>query len=552
MHRRLKRIILHVLLVSACLAIRVAALPSTSIGPEPTGPADVPSWLGRVSWVGDLTLFGPDAGDWAIAAREVKQGGFPDIHRLPFYARLTAMVAEDAEDIVFAGFLVNILLSTTVVVMTYALGVSLFSPVVGLGAGILVAVSHELLDAQIKFGVDPSFCAVSLALLILLVATHHRHPAASALAGLAAGLTAMTHYLGIALAHVLATTLVFSPGNAWRRINRFAIFSLAAGFMVFLMLLPPYSEVTVTDTLQQYRAGITTHHERPDLDSSGYQSTFVLVLKELPRGLRRAHTSAVTVLTHQTGLGGWAATGLVGLGLGATLTGGRRITLRRRRRRRLRWVEICSVLVVLGLLVGLSAARGAARYQIFAIPILNILLCGGAWAGARLVVGVLTRPIGPWRMVLVKIGATAAALALPLWLAPDQFSNRPGLGPDLGRHAREVGQEIARRFPGDGLVMTHSQEVRYYSGRDACYFTGCPPRAVTRLDCMTHFSAMCGGRGDIPYHEVVGGGGGSRSKANKIVEEWVRERGVLEAEIRSDGSWSRIYRIEVESLPESR
>ena len=112
---------LHVVLVLIWIRFQaqVREYPDPSMLPSPPPP----DWWWRLGWVGDWVLFpGPDAGNWAMEMQNWISGLSLDRHRPPVFTMLGGLAASLFGDVVFAGHMVNHLLSLLLCLVTYALG----------------------------------------------------------------------------------------------------------------------------------------------------------------------------------------------------------------------------------------------------------------------------------------------------------------------------------------------------------------------------------------------------------------------------------------------
>lgn len=470
---------------------------------------DVPEWWWQYGTSSDFVLFGPDAGNWASNARALLEGGHLDLHRLPVYGWATAGMSLWTQDVVFGGHMANHLASTLTALVTYWIGRMTSGRGPALLAAFFVATSPDLLLSQQLYGVDPVF-GLSVVLLVAFTIWGTRGPAiAIVFAGMAAGATTATHYLGLLFPVPCALMLLFHQGR-WQRRIAGPLILLAVAFLTFRWFMEPYPNFTMDQVSQVYSEGVLGSQSGA---GSGFGSAVEFVTERIGDAPSVALERGMTLL-RDAGLP-WALVvaafwlGVLGLGLPPG-----------DRHRRLSWDWRWGLmfLVLIAPVVLLEAARAPFRYRYYAYPLLFLLVGRGIGSMCAPIDLVVQRFWRPWPAGWIALAVCLFA-AHTTW--PMLESRRPGMGTwEEGWHDREVGEFIVAEFGAGGPVITRTQGIGFHAERMMCPRTT-QTSTMALADALEKIEQQCTGSGDIPYVLEVRSSGAADA-ANEELDAWVQ------------------------------
>lgn len=490
-----------------------------------------PEWWWQLGWLGDWILTpGPDAGNWAIEMQNWLDGVSLDSHRPPVFTLFGAMASTLFGDVVFAGHMVNHLLSFLVVLGTYALGRSTSGRGPALAAALLVATYPDLIADKGKFGVDPS---QHLAILTLTFCTWWATQGRwwrLLPAGLAVGFAAAAHFFSMAFTVPAALMLVLSdppwrryvPGwlplearkllyreFAWKWLFRITapIMVLIVGYATFLFLMRWHPNIALSDVVNVYIEGV--------FDMSGQRSGAAPALNPEDAGQKISFAQAVTTilgrldkapaLLYDTVLKPWMISPLswqplVFLGgLGLLGPGLRKSPPRA-------WVPWdwrpgVWFAVFLLPLVGMAASGAPPRYFLWAMPIIFLVIARGLGSLATGMETLFRRLVPAWPQGSLSLLVCAVA---GIWLATSfsrDWTAKQRFPVDTGLVNRRIGKMVRAQFgPGD-CIVTGSQEQLFYTGRFRFLAASCAPgNSFGPLEsCLTGMLSQCPNDEDIPY-----------------------------------------------------
>jgi hypothetical protein len=484
------------------LSLRFTAIVKADPGLDAT--ASLPSWWWNWGSIQDWLLVGADAGNWASNAEAWAAGGTLDPHRLPVYTALTAWFSGPFGDVVFAGHMVNHLLSALVAVLAYALGRActggaVASRLAGVGAGLLCVWSPELVNSQVFFGVDPSlqFAILLLALSSFMALNRGTWPWVL-LTGIALGIALGTHYLALLFLPVTLASVALMQQKPLVRL-RLVLATFLIGWVVFQGLTRHYDDLSLRMIASVFTEGVAGSDGRIVGNTPmGSETASGLVVHNLPsaprlavqRGLRALKVEGMPWML----LVALFWMGVVGWGLAS-----------KKSKKSWDWRTSAFLLAFLSPLILLEASRAPDRYALFSRPLIFICVVRGVLSATHLCTEILAKKLSGYRGPLrVGTHALASTLAVALLLATlrGPFWNRWALYPptDEGLGDRAVAQIIDDSFPKKGSLVTTSQALEYFSGRNRCPSRYCPQggQAAT-AQCLDLLLAECKGGGPIPY-----------------------------------------------------
>lgn len=454
----------------------------------------------------DLVLNGPDAGNWAKNAQNFLEGSPLDIYRMPTYTFLVGWMGRRFEDLAFSGHLVNHLAGVALAPVVYLFGKGPAGRGAALGAAVLTAVAPILVNTQKLYGVDPT---LQLALLTLFAAAWwvSRGPWWLApLAGVAAGIAASTHYLGL-LFPVPLLLLVALGQRRWGRLLAPLLMGLSA-YLTFRWMFHLYPPLGLSQIASTYAEGVAASQGEVGVSQSTLGSAVVFVRERLP---------AASLMVVQRALGTASKTGApwaalvplfwVGLLAPMSLRPGANLVVPRSPRDALRfvaawnWLPNLWFLTLLAPIALMLAARAPDRYGLYAEPLYLLVLFRGLAALCALPDAGLARLWGRWPKGLLAI-ALCAGLAYR-GLAPLQ-SAWPGLMPiGEGLQDRAAGALVRENFPQSAgrhdAIVTLSQNLPFYADRQRCPNQPCAEGVENVPRCASQILQQCRGSGDLPY-----------------------------------------------------
>ena len=549
--------------------------------PEPAllGGATPPSWWWSVGWIGDWTLFpGPDAGHWAVDVQKWLDGEVLDRNRPPVYTTLVGAATLVLGDLVFAGHMVNHLLSLLLCLVSYALGRATSGRGPAMAVALMVASSPLLLDAKSYFGVDPT---QQLAILLLALMTWWaaRGPWWTlAPAGLAVGLAAAAHYLSMAFAVPAALLLLLAdrplPGDDQGRLRlplprglRAAVtratswfdtapawvpgwlscwfhpyrlvapaVALGLGYLCWRLWMMRHPEVALWHVMDVYSEGIATYSGSGNENMMTFSQAVQMVRERLGGALGKVEMEVLRPWAQPAVswklLAGFGLLGLLGPGL------------LRRQDSRLGWDWRPGlwILVFLLPLVGLAASRTPGRYYLYALPLVFLAVMRGV---ASLAAGgeyLLQKKLPRWPR-----GALAVLFCLPvaLWFAVD-FHDRWDLRypVDRGIYNARVGTSAKKIFGKNGCIITRSQEILFYSGRLDTLAAPCAQYEARALTpCLRRILQECPRSQEIPYVLEDNTRYGPGDRPNLKLQALVRENFKVVGRVKYKSYAARIFRI---------
>lgn len=481
--------------------------------------ADSPLW----AWVGsgDFMLFGPDAGQWAESAQNWLSGARLDPHRMPIYTALTAWLSPGGEVIV-GGHLVNHLAGLLTAVLVYVAGALSSGRGVGLGAALWVAALPALISSQMVYGVDPSFALMFMLAVTATVATA-RWWFLFPLAGIASGLLAGTHYLGLAFPVVFALFAATTEGRWWAKLLA-CVGTLAIAAGVLHWLLSVFPGFGIGDIVGTYQEGISN-------PTGGADHVTEPLRERLITAPRLAVQRGLMPLL-QTDLPWTLLVVLMWVGVvGFQLPG--------RQDKPWDWRMGLGLLILCGPLMLLEATRAPERYRDFLRPVVILLVMrgvGGLGAAAEWGIG---RKLWPLRWPAIPRGWLPVLLCggvgwfglnglMGHWPGPQAGAAPRGTHQPHGQHSQggpgayeqAVGQAVKRLFPEAPNLMVTRQVVAFHSGMDACPANPCGNRAGTLHSCRVKVDMQCKGE-VIPVVVEIVDGQVTPDALNGVFDEWV-------------------------------
>ena len=557
------------LVVLVVIAIRWQAQLREVPDPSLLGSAVVPDWWWSVGWIGDWTLFpGPDAGHWAVDVQKWLDGDTLDPNRAPIYTMLVGLATPLLGDLVFAGHMVNHLLSLLLCLVAYALGRSTSGRAPAVAATLMVATSPALVSVKGFFGVDPT---QQLAILLLALLTWR---AARGRwwrlipAGLAVGLAASAHYLSMAFAVPAALLLVLSdapaqPGDAssrgpswlpsWVRAPRHLpgarwLYRLVApavvlliGYLVWQLFMLSSPEISLWHIVGVYTEGIATYSGKTSETMMTFTQAVELVQQRLGWAMGELEMevfhSWVPASVPWVVVAALALLGVIGPGL------------LKRPASRLGWDWRPGLWIAVFLipLVGLAASRTPGRYYVYAVPLVFLAVMRGLASLGMGVEYLLRKKLAWW-----PSGALALLLCLPwaVWFSTnfaDRWDLRTKLDRDLYNH--RVGQMVRQRFGPGQCIITRSQETLFYSGRTGTLTAPCAQYAARKpVNCLRRILADCNKPEDIPFVLEDNTRYGPGDKPNEQLQALVRENFKVEGTVSYKRYTARIYRMKYHIL----
>ena len=456
-----------------------------------TGLEHIPAEWWRWGTLSDALLSGPDAGNWAANVEAALAGRTLDLYRMPVYTYLTAWMTRLFDDVVFAGHMVNHAASALVPVLAYVFGRATSGRAPAFAAAALTALTPALLNSAGLFGVDPS---LQLAVM-LLVATGFWALSGPwwvvPIAGVAAGICAGAHYLGLLFPFVIGPLLLTRDGRWWSRgLAVVVFFGIGAG--VWRLLFLEYPPLAWGDVAHVYAEGVIGSSGKAQAQhGQGLSHAVALVLAQAGGAWPMAVQRGLSPLA--VGAAPW------GLLVGAFWLGVIGPWLRPREGRLgWDWRPALTLAGLLAPLAALEAARAPERYAFYSIPLVYLCVARGLATPFGAIDTLIQRRLPRWPRGLL---AWAPCLwLLSALLAPLQ-AQRPGPPPpEEPLQDLQIGTAIREEFtPGDHIV-SNNQTLHFYSGRKRCLLQPCANLgADTESACARTLLAGCSGRGDLPY-----------------------------------------------------
>ncbi len=527
----------------------------------------------------DLVLDGPDAGEWAVAASQVRDGrpGDVDLHRMPTWPSVTALVLAWEDDVALAGHLVNHVSHLLLPLVLYLLGRSMGGPAVGMAAALMGASCPELWEASRRYGVDP-LVALMLPLSLLLPTMKGRAWALPA--GLVAAGASLCHYTSIPyLFPTLLLVLLYSDGLL-SALSRLLLFLLGVA-MLSVPVAMMFHLPSVDGLWRSLSEGVAPG-AASGVGTGGLSPAAMSTFRAGLGGAMERAVGTVTVALRPWFLPWWLALalpwlGVLGVGLGRAgvdsaprsrrESSGRRAGRAGRTHRAtpevhaptmrgsiedwnvvewLRTTDLRCGVVLLACLVPLpllAAAGAPERYSYNLLPFVILL-----WSRAAASIGAGAEWL-VFRMAGLRGKGLLAALPcllLGLGTVKENWSHRAPLAPrarDLA--VREMGLSMREFFPGGGGAVCPVREINAFAGRALCPLMPCPFRAdqVAYEDCLDLVARECKGEGPIPYVVVEKDSELEIGTLRRAMDEWILERASVLTTVHSGGLLAHLLAV---------
>ena len=509
----------------ACGALLLLALTVWSMD----GGEGLPFWAGP----SDPLLEGPDSGEWAANAAAFASGRYDELdpHRMPTFVIMTGLFSKFTDSVAYAGHLVNHLLHTLLPVVLYGIGRLLGSRSVGIGAGMMAAVSPLLVAASWRFGVDPTVAfMVPFTLLFALIAG--RWWKAAPLAGVVAAFGAATHFttLFYPMAGLLAVALT---SKGWRNFGLATvgyIGGVAAGLWAIFSVFPFAGVAGLESALFE---GIVAGSQ-PVSGVAEVASEAAIV--RLQTGLSGSISGAVSNSLEQlfSSAVPWGLMvfslwfGLLGIGLKGPAEGSgfsRFIAMSD-------WRGGLILLSCLAPLPLLFASGAEPRYSHNLLPIACLLYMRGVVSICMCIELALRRGAGQflpkeWSRRFVGVFGFAVAVFVGRSYWSDSIDRHVQGPPAMSATAAwAIGNRVGELFPEAGGAVSPLREALVYAEKSYCPRTVCPIQNHTGAfwDCLNIANNECEGEGDIPWIVVWRSRFDERSEARKAMDDWVVEQ----------------------------
>ncbi len=411
--------------------------------------------------------------------------------------------------------MVNHLVSAGVVLVTYVLGRLLATRPVALGAALLIAWSPELVNSKLLYCADPTFqlCVALLGLSSWLAMS--RGWGWCLVTGVAAGITASCHYLGL-LFLVFAILLPLAAPRPWRVRWLGPVLVGLACFVTWTLLTAPYEGLSLSGVLSVYAEGVA--------GSDGRTSGGLMTPAEAA-GLVWSRAHNAPALAVQRGLRGLNLTAVPWVLLVVLFYVGMFAPgLRRTQGFRWDWDWRPTLLLAayLAPLMALEAARAPDRYALFSRPFLYLAVVRGLCTPAAWLDDWLGNRRSYWRKGV--LGWTLVGLLALAYQGPftSLWTRSPPV--EKGLMERRTGDAVLEHFGPGGSVVTPSQAVPFLSRRKSCPGSSCARGGGRELAaCIDNILQSCPGQGALPYlvtySETVGIGDQPMPDLDALVTE---------------------------------
>lgn len=493
------------------------------------GGEGLPFWAGP----SDPLLEGPDSGEWAANAVSFSNGRYDqlDLHRMPTFVILTGLFSKITPSVAYAGHLVNHLLHTLLPLVLYGIGRLSGSRSVGIGAGIMAAVSPVLVAASWRFGVDPTIAfMVPLTLLFALIAG--RWWKVAPIAGVVGALGASAHFT--TLFHPFVGLLAVAlTSKGWRNRSLAAggyILGVAVGVLAIFSVFPFAGISGLESALFE---GIVAGSQ-PVSGTAGVASEPSIEI--LQTGLSGSVSGAVSNSLEQLfsssvpwGLMVFALWfGLLGIGL-------KRSTESRGLGRLLAISDWRGGLLLIACLAPLPlfhASGAEPRYSYNLLPVVCLIYMRGLVSMALcfefLIRGGISRYLPrQWSSRLVGVFGLVVSVFVSRAYWADSVNSHVQGPPAMSATASwAIGIRVGELFPEVGGAVSPLREALVYADKTYCPHTVCPTANHTGAfwDCLSVANRECDGEGDIPWIVVWRSRFDERSEARKGMDEWVIEQ----------------------------
>lgn len=477
----------------------------------------------------DHLLFGPDAGEWAIAARAIFDGRFGDVdpHRLPLFPSLVAGAMAVSRDVAIAGHGVNHVLHLLTPLVVYALVRIGGGHGAGMLAGVWVIVNPALMLASRRFAVDPTV-AFFVPLTLLTAWAGGRYLPFAFFAGMVAGVTAASHLTALAfpLPGLLMCLLNGEPG--FRRWLGAVLYAAGAALAVggVLQLFPHESLTLLTDTVAEGIVAPNAGGNTPDprVLGAGQEQARAMLEANAKAGAQEAWSWVSSRWRPEWLPWNWALAlpwlGLVGPFLMEPTAAGWRGWFTRS----FGGLAIgLPVTLALAPLVAFAAADSPERYSENLLPVAAVLVARGL-----VVVPVTLDRLVAWLWSRWSVGLTGLVLfggyALVAASGPHPLLQDKPQRPE-DREARAVGMILAARYPAGIGAVCPVREALGYAGMSFCPTTPCPfmQSEGSYLACVEIMRKECPGTEAIPYLVLANPTPDLVSPGRRAMDAWVAE-----------------------------
>ncbi len=489
-------------LVAVAGIVAVLLYQQTRVHMGPAGDA-YPGWASPY----DTYLIGPDAGEWANAARLVAEGRIDEVdpHRPPTWVLLTALFSRLlGVDVVLAGHAVNHLIGVLGPVVVYALGRRLGLGGLAIAAAVVSGTLLQTAYAVTNYCID---AAVTYALptLLFVASFAGRGRLAAVGAGVLGAFAAFTHLLLMPLS-VLGVLMATTTAPRGRRLATGAVFAatiLAMALAVFALyphlgvgdLGDAFAEgaarqrnvsATPTEALGRLAAA-TRVAVAVDWRDLNWRAGW-LAAHALPRGIPAVLVGTLCLL------GAWgpftaSPGGASQPGWRSGVAGG---------------LPLAGVLLFL---VALTAVRAPERYGFDLVACLALLAMRGIYACLAIAAALATRAVpAGFRAAAVTWAPGVLAALLGVGFAADAALNQspmqiqmrqPPVMPN-DEDARRLGTALAA-WPANTPVVSYEKEALVYANTWSCVLASCPEEESPGgfEQCRDRAAAACPGEGDL-------------------------------------------------------
>ena len=571
-------IILDLTVVTAVARIRWQAQLAAIPDPDIPGIAELQNSWWKAGRIGDWLLYpGADAGLWAQNIRLwMETSAQLDTHRPPLYIIITGLATPLFGDLVYAGHMVNHLLSFLVCLLIYAFGRATSGRGAAMGAALLTAMSPDLLSSSRAFGVDPAlqFVLILLALTSWLAAPSQRWRLIPL--GIAGGLAAGAHFISFGFvvpACLLLLTTHVAGWRWWQRITA-PLLALALSLIIWQLQMVRYPSTSLRQILGFFSVGIRDYNEDASADAAmaivPMMDLFVSRLWETPLSAIERVLQALQHLSFPWPLLlALCALGLMGPGLRRprSLEIDRKGQPHRMKRSPSslggRWFSGPGILgiptlnsdwrpglwllVFLAPLVFATAFNAPHRYTLYCIPLLFLTATRGIASLGACFDQLISARVPAWPKGLMAFTACLTLVA--------GASSPPEVGPTDNQEAdrallqRVVGAR-AQQLAGDGAcVVTATPEI--------CFFAGCPGRTLGWCpetvepdlgSCFSELLARTPCKEDLVYVQEPTKRWGQYNEHGETIDAQIRQRFEAQETIRYGEDVAVLYLLERDVL----
>jgi hypothetical protein len=324
---------------------------------------------------------------------------------------------------------------------------------------------------------------------------------------------------------------------------------LLIGWLGFQFFARDYDDLSVGMVLNVFTEGVAGSDGRVIAEGPmGSETATGIVAQNLPtaprlavqRGLRSMKVEGVPWVLLVTLF--WV--GLIGWGL------------RPRERFQIDWRISLFFLAFLSPLIGLEASRAPDRYALFSRPLFFLVVARGIVSVAYMTEFGLRRQTALWRRLpqgILRGILSATVIAGLLWTYQTPYTQRWELHPpvDEGLGDRAIAAAINEEFTRQGGIVTTSQALEYFTGRNRCPGNFCPRGGNAAVaQCFEEILRQCGGGGHIPYVVSQSRTIGLGDQRNEAVDKVIAENFERIATHRGEALTLELYRVERKPLLE--